>query len=910
MSDTTTIPAPIASDGDSFAPSHALTTVRVGGNGNAQLDSLTSPSRAVEDDREAAPGRDISNVAVLATPAFLKCLQPPPLPLWAVPHTTTALTASRLSLLSARSFASTGFAIARTSTSLGFGAVKAAVAGIGVLLDHSLGLNGNAPIMEGSGPLAQTGIAAIAAAEKLALLGINIGSGITNLALGGATSTIAFLEDLYGNDEALRTLEAFTRLVKDEWTTSRPTDPYPEGGLSHWSTIQVAKAAATWAALQSVTCELDGRRFAMHLDELDWGKERIPTPQPGTGGVLWEITDDQLFKSGAEITEATINQDDRSSQTGSDATYSEEHARQQLRRFASMCLGSYGSAGVLFFGVKLPSIDATIAHDASSTTVHALTPDNLAALARQQAEEELERALRPQRHSGVPSDEVESEAAQLGDLAAGWALPAEAASAVEAVEIPPGSTVDQTEATSDTETTSALQAEDWGLKTEGALPRAKPTTHEAKLPRYDYWGLLTGKHDEAILHSVAGVAPDATLEEACDSSDDDDDDMTDVRPDVIAQRKNARVVEREARKRREMQGRRPPRFFILQTDHPNRSITVLLRGTTTIDDIATDLACESSVFDETQYWDDPLPPRSTRLAPYTVHGGMYEIAIAMGRKDGAVHRVVDKALRRNPGYGLQLAGRSLGSGCATLLGLMWANPDSATISSKSGLPAGRSVQVFGFATPCVTDAALSMRCRKLVHSFVYSFDVVPRFSLGHMRDIRSAVAWLCYANSDHPEESCDNILSRIVAYKRGKLDDDPTRKKEEEDWVSTRRVETKPLTSSFVTLCPARFTSIRTSLEANQNYSTLCPPGDVLWLTKPDDLILPSEATRIVHPGPRLFRVSAIHVNAKGWKDVIFKQMIFTRNMLSSHLPHQYVFQKLKVITREKKSPILISFQK
>ncbi|SGZ33704.1 BQ5605_C041g11985 [Microbotryum silenes-dioicae] len=855
MSDTTTTPAAMVSGADSLPTSQALTTV----NGNAQRDDdlLMSPSCTVEDDRETAQDQDDSKAAVLATPAFLKGLQPPPLPLWAVPHTTTALTASRLSLLSARSFASTGFAIARTSTSLGFGAIKVAVAGIGVLLDHSLGLAGNAPMMDGSGPLAQTGIAAIAAAEKLALLGINIGSGITNLALGGATSTIAFLEDVYGNDEALRTLEAFTRLVKDEWNTSLPTDPYQEGGLSHWSTIQVAKAAATWAALQSVTGELDGRRWAMHLDELDWGKERIPPPQDGTGGVLWEITDDQLFESGAEIIEATINQDDRSSQTGSEATHSEEHARQQLRRFASMCLGSYGSAGVLFFGVKLPSIDATIAPDASSTTVHSLTPDNLSALARQQAEEDLERTLRPRQHDAAPPEEEQSEAAQLGDLAAGWALPAEAVSAVEAVEFPPGSTVDQSEATSETETTSALQAEDWGLKSEGALPRAKPRTNAAKLSsRYDYWGLLTGKHDEAILHSVAGVAPDATLEEACGSSDEDDDDMTDVRPEVLSQRRNARVAEREARKRRDMRGRRPPRFFIL-TDHPNHTITVLVRGTTTIDDIATDLACESSIFDETEYWDDASPPQSSRLAPYTVHSGMYEIALAMGRKDGAMHRVVDKALRRNPGYGLQLAGHSLGSGCATLLGLMWANPDSATISSKSGLPPGRSVQVFGFATPCVTDAALSMRCRKLVHSFIHSYDVVPRFSLGHMRDIRSAAAWLCYANSDHPGESCDNILSRIVAYKRGKLDDDPALKKEEEDW----------------------FTSIRTSLEANQNYSTLCPPGDVLWLTKPDDLILPSDATRTVHPGPRLFRVKR--------PDIIFKQMIFTRNMLSSHLPHQ-----------------------
>ncbi len=85
---------------------------------------------------------------------------------------------------------------------------------------------------------------------------------------------------------------------------------------------------------------------------------------------------------------------------------------------------------------------------------------------------------------------------------------------------------------------------------------------------------------------------------------------------------------------------------------------------------------------------------------------------------------------------------------------------------------------------CTTDEKLSFRCRKLIHSFVYSFDAVTRFSLGHIRDIRSATAWLCYNGGESPEESCNQILARIISFKRGNLDSDPIKKAEEQLWVS------------------------------------------------------------------------------------------------------------------------------
>lgn len=84
-----------------------------------------------------------------------------------------------------------------------------------------------------------------------------------------------------------------------------------------------------------------------------------------------------------------------------------------------------------------------------------------------------------------------------------------------------------------------------------------------------------------------------------------------------------------------------------------------------------------------------------------------------------------------------------------MLSIIWANPDTCLTTTRSGLPIGRKVKCYGFAprtshslltatldseihflTACTTDAALSARCKALVHSWCYGSDAVPRFSLG------------------------------------------------------------------------------------------------------------------------------------------------------------------------------------
>lgn len=109
------------------------------------------------------------------------------------------------------------------------------------------------------------------------------------------------------------------------------------------------------------------------------------------------------------------------------------------------------------------------------------------------------------------------------------------------------------------------------------------------------------------------------------------------------------------------------------------------------------------------------------------------------------------------------------------------------------------------------------------------------------------------------------------------MDNDPVAKLEEESWVRfiplSQRHE--PLTDYDV-----QFGALRTTLEANMVYADLFPPGDTYWLVPAGDLELPNDVPDAIATEPRLFRVT-------GRAEVVFGQMLFTRTMLSSHLPHQ-----------------------
>lgn len=65
------------------------------------------------------------------------------------------------------------------------------------------------------------------------------------------------------------------------------------------------------------------------------------------------------------------------------------------------------------------------------------------------------------------------------------------------------------------------------------------------------------------------------------------------------------------------------------------------------------------------------------------------------------------------------------------------------------------------ASSALTDASLSRLADKLVHSFVYSNDIVSRLSLGSIRDLRNTAMWLCEANEAQEGKSNGEGYSAI-----------------------------------------------------------------------------------------------------------------------------------------------------
>jgi len=243
---------------------------------------------------------------------------------------------------------------------------------------------------------------------------------------------------------------------------------------------------------------------------------------------------------------------------------------------------------------------------------------------------------------------------------------------------------------------------------------------------------------------------------------------------------------------------------------------------------------------------------STTPPRYHVHGGMLKMARIMGEVGKPVHLAVREALSYNPEYELVLCGHSLGAGVAAMLGLMWADPKTCCTVRSSGLPIGHRVSVYCFAPPCVVDPGLSALASNLITSFVYSHDVVSRLSLGSVRDIRNAAMWLCDANDE--AEGYVSVTSRARAWKAG------SGSPKDLDW----------------------FIAMRKTLEANMHMTDLFPPGRVLWAMRDTDWHpshrLPSDVD--IKNKLRLFEVLDV--------EKVFSQIVFARDMLSAHMPHQY----------------------
>ncbi|KAG8851974.1 hypothetical protein FRB96_008989 [Tulasnella sp. 330] len=372
-------------------------------------------------------------------------------------------------------------------------------------------------------------------------------------------------------------------------------------------------------------------------------------------------------------------------------------------------------------------------------------------------------------------------------------------------------------------------------------------------PTYSWWNMLLGKHDHEVFHAFAtsldnsgAATPRATTTP-----------LSGEKPRQTTS--HAGEVDKL------------PKFWVL-TDHGRQQIVLVLRGTMSLNEVAIDLACDVAPFrpvsatraaSASASTSRPSTPTDDAESEYHVHAGMYALASAMASPGKPVHDVMAKAMMDNETYEVIICGHSLGAGVGTIIGLMWADPQTCLTVRASGLPEGRPVSVLCFGPPCVVSPALSRVCNPLITSFAYSTDLVTRLSKGSVRDLQRGVNWLCYEQKHNPDskESCGSIIRRAFMLEKGYsfmgMNNDP---EAEQAW----------------------FLALRKTLEAQMRYVDLFPPGRVLWAVR-DTSLHPAfrrNPTMVPHHCVRVFEVEKV--------EEVFNQLIFTPDMIAAHFVHFY----------------------
>ncbi|THV00540.1 alpha/beta-hydrolase, partial [Dendrothele bispora CBS 962.96] len=778
---------------------------------------------------------------------------------------------SRQTIDLASSATSFGFGAAKACTKLGFavtrGIASTAVGLTTTVVDHALfgGSTVTKPVVGGAVSTV------ISLAEQITLAPLHLGEYITNTSLFAAHSSINVLSVFFpGSSDASFSLASFITLVKKE--LNEPGEGNGFGGGSpesarNFGIMVIAKAIIAWVALQGVTQEWQERKWLKKMKEIDvrphehtrdptmrfdstrsrknsrvrvTSEVKFPdnrgqiiaadigdaprraysifasTPAPSTTSSasrtsyftnissLYPSHHTQRMNNNAQTPSSSKRP--VTSQIPSPKPLSNTELKTTLRRLSKMVLAGYGGASLLFFGVPLTA-----------------TPGG-----------------RPIRGSIKASGSIETNAKGKEKEEE-----AELARAVNASE-------------------AEAAGDEWELIDE------EDTQEEEK--EYSWWDVLLGRHDIELFEKFA------KHDEGKNGVKDKEE-----RKGKGKEKKADVVIGRE---------HLMPRFWVL-TDHSRGEVVLVLRGTMSLNEIAVDLTCHTEEFEPAsapapdpddseddgpafpgQFFAFPRKKRSTSISSlgsthtqttprYLVHSGMLRMAHAMGDIGKPVQLAVHEALYRNPGYNLVLCGHSLGAGVGALLGLMWASPVTCLTVPSSGLPINRRVSVYCFAPPAVCDAALGKLASKLIVSFVYSHDVVSRLSLGSVRDLRNAAAWLCESeardnsNDDSsPKSGYSAVTNRASRWKSG------AGKEEDMNW----------------------FISVRKTLEANMHQAHTFPPGKVLWALRDGDLH-PAHRIKIESTGTGVDRLRLFEV-----LDVeeVFGQIVFAKDMLGAHMPHKY----------------------
>ncbi|KAI9063504.1 alpha/beta-hydrolase [Trametes sanguinea] len=743
----------------------------------------------------------------------------------------------RLSLDFASTATSVGFSAAKACTKFGFSVTRgiaSTAAGLtGTVIDHTL-FGGST----GAGALLGGAVSSvISAVEFVALAPILLGETLTSTGLVAAQSSLSLLTTIFpGSDEASFSLASFVGLVRREWNEPAASEGLPE---ERYGLAEILKALVAFAALQGVTSEWQEKRWFRYMREVpvydeahaQQSRRRVDSRVTITGDTIYPSHSGQIVT--ADITEVPVP-------------------------------GAWPGR-------------ASLAPPAGHTTSISRLPPVVVSM------DDLKQTLR-----------------RLSKLVlAGYGGPS---LLFFGVSLTPGEK--RKEELKIADAVDASEREAAGPQSAHGEPSSKSAT-DASGPgteSYSWWDVLMGKHDHDIFlnwaksHSTEEHPPEAPV----------------AAPTAHVSTEN-----------------HMPRFWVL-TDHVRREVVLVIRGTMSLNELAVDLTCDPAPFtlpkaarrssthppptrspqqpaedeDEAKQeesYDEldeevenipgsfPFPmdlsvpfPTSQKKGKETatstqpfprarapsetddahiVHGGMLKMARAMGAPGNPVHVAVRNALRRNKGYSLVMSGHSLGAGVAALLALMWATPETRLTHRTSGLPINRQVTAYCFAPPCLVSPKLGAKAAAsgLITSFVYGHDIVSRLSLGSVRDLTRAAVWLCAAENkegDKPD-GYSAVTKKALKWKMGRGGEG------DEQW----------------------FLAMRKTLEANMQMADLFPPGRVFWALRDGDL---HRAHRLGADSGRTSPQDKVRLFEVLDVKEVFNQIIFARDMLSSHLPHQY----------------------
>ncbi|KAG0147915.1 hypothetical protein CROQUDRAFT_76005 [Cronartium quercuum f. sp. fusiforme G11] len=777
-----------------------------------------------------------------------------------------------------------GFQIAKASTQFGFSFSRKIIS---TVFDT---LAGSPPLVSVRAPESEEGTstnilsstinAGISFAERCALQGISLGEQISKTSLDLAFTTVSRLDGFYKthlSDQytTFKALKLFVKMVRKQWRDEPDHDP--PGGISQFGLLDILKAISCWALLQNLTSAIYSRRIMGELEEIELDSD-FATQQQAT-----DLSDERLgfvvvdreteAERGSEIITGELihpsqipSNDSIPPQT---SLTPDQQTLQNFKSYAGLCSSSYGGVGYLMFG-------------------------GVSAKSTPQPVTETDAPIEVGEKSVNNQDETPKED--------------------ESVHVPGSLPISDDSTESDSR----------GKTGEGSA---------STQPGYSTWNLLTGKHDRELLEHFGELHEES--KEPIDNEDIISETGTIDWYEGDAEPTESKVSDPLPTKPHRPSSRQAPRYFIL-TDHIKKKVILCLRGTFSLDDLATDLTCEYEFFEPASYWDTPYPDMSSAeqtRASFKIHSGFAEVAEMIGNsKTGALHKTLSKVLRQRSGYTLDLVGHSLGAGVAAILALMWAelsslihreqffrgaevlrcvcssSPRTTQTTRKGGLPSGIPVKVYGMAPPCSVSATLSDLSRDMISSFVYSTDAISRLSLGHILDLKTVSAWICHSealahtkvfepssepDSQSPKESGGGIWEKVIKYYRMK-----NQTLQKMGATEDKNVQEKEMEELEQWLISARKT-----LEANLVHAELFPPGTTYWyLPVGSDLKFPSPLHSESKQNEENLLRDESWTNKKGrllkvtgQVEKVFGQMIFSKEMLSCHLPHNY----LKVIQNE-----------